>query len=136
MSLTAIFSITLLLLAALLLFLSINVISMRRKHKERYSHHIDNQQVMAAVSAQRNFVDYVPFSLLLLFYLLELGVNIYLFLLLNIIFVVARYCHAYGILVSEQAQPINMKPRKYGMIFTFLVILIAVLTSLYYSLLG
>lgn len=130
MFIVKIFALTLLALVGLFMYLTANVILMRRKHQEPYTHQHKEREFMAAVSAQRNFIDYTVMSLLLIYLCVQYYVANWLIMLLCLSLVVGRFSHAYGILIAEQHKPMNLLPRQVGMTLTLLVIILSTLIFL------
>ena len=129
-----ILAISLLLLTGLFIFLSFRIIGMRRKLRVPYSHQDEDKMFMPAISAQRNFIDYTAFTLMLMIVMVLLEVNSIIFAVLNLLFVIGRFSHSYGILHLEQKQEKpNFKGRARGMQLTFLTIITSVLVILGYA---
>ena len=115
-------------LAALLIVaLARNVISLRRQHKVALGDG-GHQDLLAAIRAHANAVEYLPIGLLLLL-LLELGQGpAWLVHLLGSLFIIGRLIHANG--VSKAIIP----RRIIGMQFTiWLMIIMAVLNLLAFA---
>jgi len=98
----------------------------------RLSHHVsigsgENSDLEKAVRIHGNFAEYVPFSLILLWFLEEIEQSSGLVFGLCIFLLVSRVSHYMG--MKNQAS--LMIFRKLGMIGTFLVILISSLALLY-----
>lgn len=106
------------LLATLFLYLTIAVIKQRRRHQVAYDV-IEVKAFKAAVSAQRNFVDSVPFTLLLIIYLSTQTSSLWVVFVPLIALVIGRYSHAFGLLCLEQRDKPVFKGRAIGMILTF-----------------
>jgi uncharacterized membrane protein YecN with MAPEG domain len=117
-----IYFLTLSFFAFQLLYLSINVIKNRRKYLVLYGAkgHII---LKAAIRAQANFIEYVPITLLLFSGLIFYSIPNWLFVLLCLLFVVSRVLHSVGLLKYERYEPPVLKPRFFGMIGTFTVII-------------
>jgi uncharacterized protein len=130
MFIVKIFALTLLALVGLFMYLTANVILMRRKYQEPYAHFRQEREFMAAISAQRNFIDYTVMSLLLIYLCVQYYVANWLLILLCLMLLAGRYCHAYGILHAEQQKPMNLRPRQIGMTLTLLVIVLSSLIFL------
>lgn len=113
------------LLAALFLYLTFSVIKQRRRYKAPYDV-IEDRIFKAAVSAQRNFVDSVPFILLLIIYLSIQSTSLWMVSLSLITLVVGRYSHAFGLLCLEQRKEPIFKGRAIGMLLTFFSLLFTV----------
>ncbi|KTC91110.1 MAPEG family protein [Fluoribacter dumoffii] len=99
------------------IFLSIYVVSLRRKHKVIIGskEFIDLEM---AIRAHGNFAEYVPFTLILLFCAEANNANWILLLALILFFVIGRIFHAYAFLAEKH----HLKFRVRGMILTFTVI--------------
>lgn len=80
---------------------------------------------MAAVSAQRNFIEYSNFFILMCVLLVLLQANPLSFAVLNSIFLLGRCLHAYGLICAESKEKPNYKFRTAGMISTFVAIILA-----------
>lgn len=115
------------LLGILLIFLSARVSRNRRRSKVSLGHGEDIVLVRA-VRAQGNFVEYVPFALLLLF-LLEIEVSeLWILHLLGAMLLVGRLLHAYGVM-----QPVAVNfGRFWGTGLTWLMILVSALLNLWH----
>lgn len=127
-----VFAICVFLLVLLFLALSERVSRYRRTMKIPYSRETQDRSFAAAISAQSNFANYVPFALLLLALLINTTVNYYLFLLMCLGLLVGRFVHAYGLLYAEQAEQPNYLFRSIGMIITGVVLLLSALCMLFY----
>jgi hypothetical protein len=111
--------------AALFVWLSLNVIRARRKHKVGIGTG-QNRSVERAMRVHANFAEYVPFSLLLIA-LLELNkANSLLLIGLCSVLLVARLVHAYGVSMENERFAFRVS----GMMMTFAVILIGGLANL------
>lgn len=136
-----IFAITLLLLTILYLALSVRVILMRQKYQIPYATTLDKKGLgesekytfMASISAQRNFNDYTPFALIILFLWLHFHPNAIFYGLMCAMLVIARCAHAFGILYMEQQKSHSLLGRKIGVGLTFLTIVISAISALIYS---
>jgi len=113
------------LLALLFVWLSLNVIKLRRRFQIRLGDG-NNNELRAAISAQSNAAQYIPFALLLIA-LLEINQAHLLFLhILGLMLLCGRIVHALGILKNQI--PLRVK----GMQLTlFTLIGSAVLNLLY-----
>jgi len=87
----------------------------------------ENSDLEKAIRIHGNFAEYVPFSLILLFFLEQIGISSGLVFGLCLLLMVSRVSHYMG--MKNQAS--LMIFRKLGMIGTFLVILISSLALLY-----
>ena len=102
--------------AFLIVWLSLNVIKVRRKFKIKYGDG-GNEDLQIARSAQFNATEYIPISLLLLFSLEYNEANNWVINIFGIALIVGRIIHARAFL-SE-----NMKGRVFGMQVTLFTIL-------------
>ena len=109
--------------ALIICWLSLNVIKARRKNKVKYG---DGGvlQLQIARSAQSNAVEYIPISLLLLFFLEYSGINVWFIHFMGVALVAGRLIHGFSIL-SE-----NIPGRVLGMRITFLTIIALSLLNL------
>lgn len=114
------------LLSILFLALTFSVIRYRRRYQVAYGV-TDDRKFQAAMSAQRNFVDSVPFILLLILYLSIKTSATWMVSIPLIMLVVGRYCHGFGLLVLEQRKQASYKGRATGMILTFLSLIFTVI---------
>lgn len=115
------------LLGILLIFLSAKVSRTRRRSKVSLGHGEDIVLVRA-VRAQGNFIEYVPFALILLF-LLEMEVSdLWVLHLLGASLLMGRLLHAYG--VVQPAAP-NFG-RFWGTALTWLMILVTSMLNLWH----
>lgn len=116
---------TLSLLALLLIYLSVNVIRLRRTFMVLYGAkgHI---MLKAAIRAQANFTEYVPIIFLLFAGLIYFNINNWLFACLCLVLIISRISHAMGLLKFESYEPPILKPRFYGMLGTFASILFSI----------
>lgn len=112
-------------LSTLMIWLALNVIKSRRKHKVRYS---DGGvlELQIARTAHSNAVDYIPISLILLFFLEYNGGNIWLVNFAGLSLVAGRVIHGRSILAE------NLKGRVRGMQLTiYTIIALALLNMIY-----
>lgn len=116
-------SITIFILSLLFLFLSFQVIKQRKQHKILYRQSSELKLYNAAQSAHGNFVDYVPYCLVLLILLAMMKLNFVIFFILNGLLILGRILHAYGVLYQEQYEKPQFIARQIGMIFTFFTII-------------
>ncbi|WP_290978683.1 MAPEG family protein [Hyphomicrobium sp.] len=101
------------LLAALYMFLTINVIRGRRTHSVALGDG-DVADMKARIRAHANFAEYAPFFLLLLLMAELQGLAVWAVHGLGVAFVVGRLSHAYGLLVAETRNR-WMTPRVIGL---------------------
>jgi hypothetical protein len=116
------------LLAPLFIYLSLQVIRLRRSQKVAVGDG-GNKKVLRAMRVQANFAEYVPFTLLLMAFAESLGTPAWFLHILGLMLLAGRGMHAYG--VSRVPEPFSMRVR--GMQLTFLVIALAALAALYGS---
>lgn len=106
------------LLAILFVVLSISTIRLRRKLKIGVGD-AGNSKMLRAMRVHSNFAEYVPFALLLIYFVeLNLGNPIFIHCL-GLSLLSARISHAFG--VSQERE--NFKYRVAGMVMTFGVII-------------
>jgi len=79
-----------------------------------------------AIRVHGNFAEYVPFTLLLLWFVEQLSSSVGFVLILSVVLLVSRVSHCIGMV-----KPDSLTFRKFGMIGTFLVILISSISLLY-----
>ena len=111
------------LLAALLLILSFRVIAQRREAQVELGHG-ESHQLLRRIRVHGNFVEYVPFALILIGLSESLKAPLGLIHVLGLTLLAARLIHAYGL----SQTPHNLKLRVLGMMLTLSVIGIAALT--------
>ncbi|MGL4490050.1 MAG: MAPEG family protein [Rhizobiaceae bacterium] len=117
------------LLTPLFIYLSVQVIKLRRSEKVGVGDG-DNKLIVRAMRVQANFAEYVPFALLLLAFAESLGTSSWLMHGLGIALLLGRLSHAYGV----SRTPEQLKFRVRGMMLTFAVLAIAAIACLYGSL--
>lgn len=110
-------------LAALMLWLAIEVIKQRRKAQVKYSDGGVDALTIAR-SAHSNAVDYIPITLVMMATLEYNGGSVWLLHACGIMFVVGRIMHAKGILADR------LKGRIGGMKLTFLVMVALIVLNL------
>ena len=116
-------------LAFIFIFLSAQVIKLRRIHQVSLGDN-DVPALRKAIAVHSNFAQYVPFSLLLIA-IVELNhAPAYLIHGQGIALVIARIAHAYGLAQPKQI----MKLRQIGVIVTFTVMIFAALILLFQAL--
>jgi uncharacterized membrane protein YecN with MAPEG domain len=120
-----IFVLYVVLAVAIIGYLSMNVIKMRRFHKVSMG---DGgvELLQLAISAQLNAVEYIPIGLILLFALEMNSSNILLVHVLGLAFITGRLVHARGMLTNK------MKPRVIGMHITFYTLIAMAIANLVY----
>ena len=102
----------------LFVFLSIRVIKQRVKNQVAIG---DGQhpELMRTMRVHGNFAEYVPFALLIMFFL-ETQTNHSVFIhVLGLALLAGRLIHAYGVSKTDE----ELHFRKIGMILTFIVII-------------
>ncbi len=124
-----IFTLDLLLLSPLLLFLSFGVIKQRRALKLAYGTSNSNQKFQAYQSAQSNFISYSCYCLIVLLFCVIIHGHLSIFILNSALLVVGRYTHAFGLIYFEQLAPPQYSFRVAGMVMTFAALVIAVLDT-------
>ena len=115
--------------AALIIYLSFEVIKTRRKLQISVGDG-NNEDLQTVQGAQSNAIEYLPIALLLLFYLEYNGASIWLIHLIGITLVTGRIVHARGLLKK------NMKRRVLGMQITIYVLIGLCLLNIAYLPLG
>jgi uncharacterized protein len=105
------------LLALFYIYLSLRIIGIRQKVKVALGDG-GSSELQRAIRAHANFSEYVPLTLLLLFFLESQGGHALVQQLLCLLFLVARLVHAYG--VSQTSE--NLRFRVFGMFSTMFVI--------------
>ena len=117
------------LLTIIFIKLSFAVIGLRRKNKVGLGSggHDDLER---AIRAQGNFVEYVPFGIILIACLELNGAPWWLVLILGITLIVGRLIHAVGI----NEPPPNFSKRVMGMKFTFNTLIALVILNLAWAL--
>lgn len=104
------------LLAFLFVCLSIRTIRTRRRLRVALGH-AENPVLLRAIRVHANFAEYVPFALLLIFFVESSGAHPGLVHALGAALVLARLAHAFG--VSRERE--NFRFRVSGMLLTFAV---------------
>ncbi|MEO0368778.1 MAG: MAPEG family protein [Pseudomonadota bacterium] len=109
--------------------LSLRVIRIR--FTERISlGHGDHKPLMKAVRTHANFAEYVPLTLLLLWFVETLTMSSNLVLVLGVIFIAARLCHVIGMENPKQ----YMILRQAGIVTTHGILIICSLYLIYWYL--
>ncbi|RZF93837.1 glutathione metabolism protein [Pseudoalteromonas sp. CO302Y] len=98
--------------------LSFRVIKLRRKKKISLGDGGDST-LNAAIRTHGNFIEYVPFSLILLFLVEYQGLSSHYCYVLGLMLVVGRICHSYALAENQ------LKFRVIGMALTFLTMLLS-----------
>lgn len=112
-------------LAALMIWLSIQVIKQRRKAQVKYADGGVDALTIAR-SAQGNAVDYIPVTLILMAMVEYNGASPWMIHACGIVFVLGRILHAKGILADR------LKGRISGMKMTFLVMTVLIVLNIAY----
>ncbi|MFW8591674.1 MAPEG family protein [Glaciecola sp. 2405UD65-10] len=114
------------LLALVFFVLTIGVVKQRRANAVSLGDGTVDE-LQKAIRAHGNFIEYVPICLILLA-IAELNTNLVALLhVAGAVLLAGRLLHAYGIVKSSGAS----KPRIYGMLCTFLVMLVLSLWNLF-----
>ena len=116
-------------LGLVFVFLSVRVIRLRRLNQIALGYGED-QLLTRAARVHGNFAEYVPLSLLLIYFLEISTAPAGLVHGLGIVLVISRGIHAYGVSQPDE----DYRLRVTGMSGTFAVIVIASLAILYYRL--
>lgn len=112
----------------LIIYLAMQVVRCRRKHKVGYGDN-ENKELQSAISAHSNAVENIPLTLLLLL-LLELNSLDQIFLsVLGGAFLVARIIHARGLLKSIYVS----FGRTYGTMFSWIIMIVMAVLNLVYA---
>lgn len=110
-------------LAALMIWLAIQVIKQRRKAQVKYADGGVDALTIAR-SAHGNAVDYIPITLILMAMLEYNGASLWMIHLCGVVFVIGRVMHAKGILADR------LKGRVSGMKLTFLVMAVLIVLNI------
>jgi uncharacterized protein len=105
-------------LAVIFFFLSIRVIGQRRQSQAALGTG-NNADLERVVRVHANFSEYVPFALLLIFFVEQASFPAWSIHLLGALLVVGRLIHAYGV----SRTPENLRFRVTGMAVTFTILL-------------
>lgn len=108
------------LLAIIFIFLTFRVIKLRRGKGIGIGHEGD-ELLLRAITTHTHFIEFVPLSLLLLFFLEYLTQATILVHILGVILIISRILHAYGVSQIKE----NYRFRVFGMILNIGVILSA-----------
>ncbi|MAZ04590.1 MAG: hypothetical protein CMN56_15760 [Sneathiella sp.] len=114
------------LLGLIFFFLSLRTSLVRRRAKVSLGDG-GNTELQMAIRAHGNFIEYVPISLLLMAFLEMRTVSIYVIIVLGVMLVAGRCCHAIGISRANA----SFRLRQIGAVLSLLVLLIASLWLLY-----
>jgi uncharacterized membrane protein YecN with MAPEG domain len=113
------------LLALLFVFLSLRTIHLRRRHRVALGDG-DNPELRRAMRAHANFAEYVPFALLLVYFVERDGAHLALVHALGLALLAGRLLHAWG--VSQPRE--DFRFRVTGMVLSFGVLLTTALLLL------
>jgi uncharacterized membrane protein YecN with MAPEG domain len=117
--------------AAIMLALALNVIRMRYRTKTRFGD-AENPDMMRAIRAHANNCEYVPVALILLILAHRLGGTILLLHGIGLPLTVGRILHALGFLEPRHETPTGHSfLRRWGMVLTLLAIVIGIIESLW-----
>lgn len=116
------------LLVLLYVVISIMVIRLRYQHKVSLGD-ADVPELHQMIRAHANFAEYVPLSLLMLWFLETIVFTHLLVLILGVLLIIARICHVIGI-----TRPPLFRLRQAGMFLTFTVIITAAIRLIWYYL--
>lgn len=117
-----IFAIGCSILTFLYLYLSFLVIQQRRKYHLPYLTNED-KVFISRFRAHANFAEYVPLTLILMAIAIAFQMH-YLFLLLMMLaLIIARCCHAYGLIKMERENRFNYRFYSVSTTFTIMAIL-------------
>ncbi|MEZ7278657.1 MAPEG family protein [Pseudoalteromonas sp. 68 DY56-GL68] len=105
-------------LAIMYIQLSFRVIKLRKKKKVSLGDGGDSA-LNTAIRTHGNFIEYVPFSLILLFLVEYQGLSSHYCYVLGLMLVVGRICHSYALAENQ------LKFRVIGMALTFLTMLLS-----------
>ncbi|MCF7519099.1 MULTISPECIES: MAPEG family protein [unclassified Pseudoalteromonas] len=105
-------------LAIMYIQLSFRVINLRKKKKISLGDGGDST-LNAAIRTHGNFIEYVPFSLILLFLVEYQGLSSHYCYVLGLMLVVGRICHSYALAENQ------LKFRVIGMGLTFLTMILS-----------
>ncbi|WP_062569091.1 MAPEG family protein [Pseudoalteromonas arabiensis] len=105
-------------LAIMYIQLSFRVINLRKKKKISLGDGGDST-LNAAIRTHGNFIEYVPFSLILLFLVEYQGLSSHYCYVLGLMLVVGRICHSYALAENQ------LKLRVIGMGLTFLTMILS-----------
>nr|WP_283108346.1 MAPEG family protein [Shewanella electrodiphila] len=115
-------------LALFYIYLSLRIIGIRKEVRASIGDGGSNE-LNRAIRVHANFSEYVPLTLLLLYFLETHNANAIVVHFLAALLLIARVVHAYGVSQTEE----NLKFRVFGMFSTICVIAVS---SIYLMLLG
>jgi uncharacterized membrane protein YecN with MAPEG domain len=117
--------------AAIMLGLALNVIRMRYRTKTRFGDD-GNPDMMRAIRAHANNCEYVPIALILLILAHGLGGNVLLIHAIGLPLTVGRILHALGFLDRRhETSTGHSSLRRWGMVLTLVAIVIGIVGSLW-----
>ena len=108
------------LLAVLFVFLSVRTIRARRSLRIGIGH-AENPAMLRAMRVHANFAEYVPFALILIYFVESAPAEPILVHALGSALLLGRLSHAFGV----SREPEDFSFRVFGMVLTFTVILIS-----------
>ena len=108
-----------------IVWLSLNVIKVRRKHQISLGDG-GNEEMKAAIAAQSNAMQYFPLALILLLVLENNGGMLWMIHGFAVVFIAGRVFHARGLLTG------NMKYRVLGMHITFYILVFLAVANLFF----
>lgn len=115
--------------ALLIVFLSRNVIRLRRQHRVLLGDG-DHADLKAAIRIQGNATEYIPITLILMLLLEWAGAFWWIIHLAGITLLIGRLIHASALKAS------NVKRRVLGMKITFYLIIVLSLLNIFYLIVG
>jgi len=115
-------------LALVYIYLSLRIIGIRKAARTSIGDDGSNK-LNRAIRVHANFTEYVPLTLILLYFLETQGANSIIMFSLGGLFLVARISHAYGVSQVDE----TLKFRVFGMFTTLCVITIS---AIYILLIG
>jgi len=107
------------LLAVLFVFLSVRTIRARRSLRIGIGH-AENPVMLRAMRVHANFAEYVPLTLLLIYFVESAAARPLLVHTLGVALLVGRISHSFGV----SREPEDFRFRVFGMVLTFTVILV------------
>lgn len=134
MSLIQIFAVEVFLLTLLLVKLSMDVIKLRRSLRIVLGD-AQNEHLIRAITAQSNFLNYVPMALIIQLALVYLHINQWVFVLIIVMLVLGRILHALSIKKFElqknyRFRIFSMQLTLYSLILSSGVLLVSVFFTL------
>ena len=113
------------LLALFFIYLSFCVIRLRRSEQVALGDG-DNKLLRRAIRVHGNFAEYIPFALLLIAFAEFNGLSAWAIHILGALLLVGRVVHAIGVSKAKE----DLRLRVFGMVSTFLVIIVSALCNL------